>query len=206
MKGSGRAADLLADVVILTDARSSDDIDEDSLLQDNLLKRMDQAQAALKDVLHQILATPAGYAAKIDTKAVVKKLKEWEEGKAETDIQRRVDVKLRTLFCESYGIVRKGKSDATPKHLYKYLRESLEAVDQGLSQGLVFVFDLKNSSADFNRELLKCALKSIDSSSSASDSLGQRAWYKLKFTMRARDDLIREQLMEVLNEGVLNGF
>ncbi len=201
MKGSGRAADLLADVVLLTDARS-EDIDEDSLLQDNLLKRKDQAQAALKDVLHQILATPAGDAAKIDTKAVVKKLKEWEEGKPETDIQRRVDLELRKLFCESYGIVQKGKSDATAKHLYKYLRESLEAV----GQGLVFVFDLENSSADFNREFLKCALKSIDSSSTASDPLGQRAWYKLKYTIKCRDDLVREQLIEVLNEGVLNGF
>ena len=149
------------------------------------------------------LATPAGDAAKIDINAVVKKLKEWEESNAETDIQRSVDVKLRKLFCESYRIVRKGKSDATAKNLYKCLRESLEAV----GEDLVFVFDLKNSSADFNRELLKCALKSIDrSSTSAGDSLGQRAWYKLKYTMRARDDLVPEQLIEVLNEGVLNGF
>jgi hypothetical protein len=223
VKGSGKAADLLADVFILTDAHSSEDNDEDNFLQDNLLNRKDQAQAILKDVL-QILATVASDASKIDTRAAIQKpldgrssidlrkmdtraaiqklLKGWEkEGKTQTDIQRSVDVKLRKLFCDSYEIVQKGKSEATAQNLYKYLRESLEAV----GEGLVFVFDLRNSSADVNRELLKCALKSIDSSTSAGDSLG-RACYKLKYTMRARDDLVREQLIEVLNEGFLNGF
>jgi hypothetical protein len=223
VKGSGKAADLLADVFILTDAHSSEDNDEDNFLQDNLLNRKDQAQAILKDVL-QILATAASDAPKIDTRAVIQKpldgrsgidlrkmdtraaiqklLKGWEkEGRTQTDIQRSVDVKLRKLFCDSYEIVQKGPSEATTKKLYKYLRESLEAV----GEGLVFVFDLRNSSADFNRELLKCALKSIDSSTSAGDSLLGRASYKLKYIMRARDDLVRDQLIEVLNEGFLNG-
>ena len=52
VKGNSGAADLLADVVILNDARSSEDIDEDSF--HNLLKRKDQPQTALKDALNHI--------------------------------------------------------------------------------------------------------------------------------------------------------
>jgi hypothetical protein len=144
------------------------------------------------------LATPAGDAAKIDINAVVKKLKEWEESNAETDIQRSVDVKLRKLFCESYSIVRKGNGAATAKKNYKTLRESLEAVNTGL----VLVYDLENSLADFKLELLKCALKSFDSCSDSQKA----ACYKLKYTLKARDDLVPEQMKEVLIEGVLNGF
>ncbi len=204
MKGSGGAADLLADVVILRKAYSSEENDEDNLLQPK-----DQAQAVLKEVIHTLALealapNSAGDAAKDETIAAIDTLKKWESAKggSESDVQRSVDLKLRKLFCESYGIIPKGKSDATAKNIYKYLRHSLEAV----GKGLVLVFDLKNSSADFNREMLKCALKSIDSFSSPGDSLGQRAWYKLKYTMKSRDDLVPEQLIEVLNEGFFNGF
>jgi len=60
VKGSGNAADLLADVVTLTDAHSSEDNDEDKSHEENLLeqavlhnlrKGKDEAQDALKNVL-----------------------------------------------------------------------------------------------------------------------------------------------------------
>ncbi len=201
MRGSGGAADLLADVFILIKSYSSEENDEDNLLQPK-----DQAQAVLKKVIHDLAleANLTGDAAKDESIAAIDTLKKWESAKggSESDVQRSVDLKLRKLFCESYGIIPKGKSYSTAKNIYKYLRHSLEAV----GKDLVHVFDLKNSSADFNREMLKCALKSIDSFSSPGDSLGQRAWYKLKYTMKSRDDLVPEQLIEVLNEGFFNGF
>jgi len=200
VKGSGKAADLLADVVIITDALTGEDKE---------LNSKDEAQGELKQVL-QDLVPAADDAANYDIFAAISALKTWEDDNiAETDIQRRIDIKLRRLLCVSYSIVQKGANNATTKHLYKYLRESLEAV----STGMVSVFDLKGSSADFNGALLKCLLKSIDTSSSAgNNSLDPekawnklkyaKAWKKLEYIMRwGRDDLVREQLSEVLHEG-----
>ena len=160
----------------------------------------------------QGLASAADDAASYDIFAAISTLKKWEDGKdVETDVQRSIDVKLRKLVCVSYSIVPKGADNATTKDLYKYLRESLEAV----STGMVSVFDLKASSADFNGELLKCLLKSIDTSSSAGhksldphkawDKLKYaKAWDKLKYAMLwGRDDLVHEQLSKVLHGGVL---
>jgi hypothetical protein len=165
----------------------------------------------LKQVL-QGLASAADDADSYDIFAAISTLRKWEDGKdAETDVQRSIDVKLRKLVCVSYSIVPKGADNATTKHLYKYLRESLDAV----STGMVSVFDLKASSADFNGELLKCLLKSIDTPSSAGNkSLDPKkawdklkyakAWDKLKFAMLwGRDDLVHEQLSKVLQGRVL---
>ena len=127
VKGSGKAADLLADVAIFAKTNGSEDKE---------LNRKDKPQTALKNLLQSF--APAD-AANFDIVAVITTLKEWEGGKKpETDLQRSIDVKLRMLMCETYHIVVRGAVDATAKHLYQYLRKSLEAV----SMGLVFVFDL----------------------------------------------------------------
>jgi hypothetical protein len=215
LKGSGKAADLLADIVIITDALTS----EDKKLTPN-----DQTQADLEQVLKILVPAAADAASNFDIFAAINTLKHWEDsyGKlAETDVQRTIDVKLSKLLCVSYNIVQKGAGNATTKSLYRYLRESLEAVSKGRGKsanygasagaGLVSVFDLKASSADFNLELLKCLLKSIDRSSStisaAKGLLGFSAIVldKLKYIMLwGRDELVREQLQEVLNEEVLS--
>ena len=215
MKGSGKAADLLADIVIITDALTS----EDKKLTPN-----DQTQADLEQVLKILVPAAADAASNFDIFAAINTLKHWEDsyGKlAETDVQRTIDVKLSKLLCVSYNIVQKGAGNATTKSLYRYLRESLEAVSKGRRKsanygasagvGLVSVFDLKASSADFNLELLKCLLKSIDRSSSTISaakglpSISAIVLDKLKFiTMWGRDELVREQLQEVLNEEVLS--
>ena len=212
MKGSGKAADLLADIVIITDALTS----EDKKLTPN-----DQTQADLEQVLKILVPAAADAASNFDIFAAINTLKHWEDsyGKlAETDVQRTIDVKLSKLLCVSYNIVQKG---ADTKSLYKYLRESLEAVSKGRRKsanygasagaGLVSVFDLKASSADFNLELLKCLLKSIDRSSSTISaakglpSISAIVLDKLKLIMLwGRDELVREQLQEVLNEEVLS--
>jgi hypothetical protein len=212
LKGSGKAADLLADIVIITDALTS---------EDKKLTANDQTQADLEQVLKILVPAAADAASNFDIFAAINTLKHWEDsyGKlAETDVQRTIDVKLSKLLCVSYNIVQKG---ADTKSLYKYLRESLEAVSKGRRKsanygasagaGLVSVFDLKASSADFNLELLKCLLKSIDRSSStisaAKGLLGFSAIVldKLKYIMLwGRDELVREQLQEVLNEEVLS--
>ena len=215
MKGSGKAADLLADVVIITDALTS----EDKKLTPN-----DQAQAELEQVLKNLAPAAADAASNFDIFAAINTLKKWEDSDgqlAETDVQRTIDVKLRKLLCVSYNIVQKGAGNATTKSLYRYLRESLEAVSKGRRKsanygasagvGLVSVFDLKASSADFNLELLKCLLKSIDRSSSTISaakglpSISAIVLDKLKYIMLwGRDELVREQLKEVLNEEVLS--
>ena len=215
MKGSGKAADLLADIVIITDALTS----EDKKLTPN-----DQTQADLEQVLKNLAPAAADAASNFDIFAAINTLKKWEDsdGKlAETDVQRTIDVKLSKLLCVSYNIVQKGAGNATTKSLYKYLRESLEAVSKGRRKsanygasagaGLVSVFDLKASSADFNLELLKCLLKSIDRSSSTISaakglpSISAIVLDKLKLIMLwGRDELVREQLQEVLNEEVLS--
>jgi hypothetical protein len=215
LKGSGKAADLLADIVIITDALTS----EDKKFTPN-----DQTQADLEQVLKILVPAAADAASNFDIFAAINTLKHWEDSDgqlAETDVQRTIDVKLSKLLYVSYNIVQKGAFNATTKSLYRYLRESLEAVSKGRRKsanygasagaGLVSVFDLKASSADFNLELLKCLLKSIDRSSFAISaakldiSAYSLWWYKLKYTMRmGRDDLVREQLSEVLNEKVLS--
>ena len=212
MKGSGKAADLLADIVIITDALTS----EDKKLTPN-----DQAQAELEQVLKNLAPAAADAASNFDIFAAINTLKKWEDSDgqlAETDVQRTIDVKLSKLLCVSYNIVQKG---ADTKSLYRYLRESLEAVSKGRRKsanygasagaGLVSVFDLKASSADFNLELLKCLLKSIDRSSSTISaakglpSISAIVLDKLKLIMLwGRDELVREQLQEVLNEEVLS--
>ena len=163
VKGSGKAADLLADVAISNPK--------------------DLPQTALKNVLQMINDDAANF----DILTVIKTLKKWEGGKdPESDLQRSIDVKLKKLICENYDIVEKGNDlqylqntktkklyekgndlqylqNTKTKKLYKYLRESLEAVNMGL----VFVLDLKASSADrldFNKDVLKCVHKSIDMS------------------------------------------
>ena len=208
MKGSGKAADLLADIVIITDALTS----EDKKLTPN-----DQAQAELEQVLKNLAPAAADAASNFDIFAAINTLKKWEDSDgqlAETDVQRTIDVKLRKLLCVSYNIVQKGADDASTKSLYKHLRESLEAVSRGRRKsanygasagaGLVSVFDLKALSADFSLELLKCLLKSI--SAAKGNSLDtEMTWYKLKYIMLwGRDELVREQLKEVLNEEVLS--
>ena len=208
MKGSGKAADLLADVVIITDALTS----EDKKLTPN-----DQAQAELEQVLKNLAPAAADAASNFDIFAAINTLKEWEDSDgqlAETDVQRTIDVKLSKLLCVSYNIVQKGAGNATTKSLYKYLRESLEAVSRGRRKsanygasagaGLVSVFDLKALSADFSLELLKCLLKSI-SAAKGHPLDTEMTWYKLKYIMLwGRDELVREQLKEVLNEEVLS--
>ena len=155
VKGSGKAADLLADVAIL-------------LADVAISNPKDLPQTALKNVLQMINDDAANF----DILTVIKTLKKWEGGKdPESDLQRSIDVKLKKLICENYDIVEKGNDDddlqylqnTKTKKLYKYLRESLEAVNMGL----VFVFDSKASSADrldFNKDVLKCVHKSIDMS------------------------------------------
>jgi hypothetical protein len=198
VKGSGMAANLLADIAIFKEAISN---------EGKGLNPKDKPQSALKSVLEMInkdcleKRAPKDDAANFDIVAVITTLKEWEGGKKpETDLQRSIDVKLRMLMCETYHIVVRGAVDATAKHLYQYLRKSLEAV----SMGLVFVFDLNVSSdvpQDFNEELLKCVHKSIDMSNSSSNSLG----IKLKYTMKwGRDELVYEHLKEVLNERIIS--
>ena len=155
VKGSGKAADLLADVAIL-------------LADVAISNPKDLPQTALKNVLQMINDDAANF----DILTVIKTLKKWEGGKdPESDLQRSIDVKLKKLICENYDIVEKGNDDddlqylqnTKTKKLYKYLRESLEAVNMGL----VFVLDSKASSADrldFNKDVLKCVHKSIDMS------------------------------------------
>jgi hypothetical protein len=201
VKGSGKAADLLADVAIFAKTNGSEDKE---------LNRKDKPQTALKNLLQSF--APAD-AANFDIWAAINTLKGWEGGKvAETDLQRSVDVKLKKLMCETYKIVVRGQNgelhlylqNTTTKKLYMYLRQSLEAV----STGLVFVFDLIASSADrldFNRELLKCVHKSIDMSNTCAEDLDDSLGLKLEYTMKwGRDELVHEQLNEVLNEGVLS--
>jgi hypothetical protein len=160
VKGSGKAADLLADIAIFTEANSSEDKDHKEL------NPKDQPQTALTNVLQMINDDAANF----DILTVIKTLKKWEGGRdPETDLQRSIDVKLKKLICETYDIVEKGNDlhqylqNTTTKKFYKYLRESLEAVNMGL----VFVLDSKASSADrldFNKDVLKCVHKSIDMS------------------------------------------
>ena len=202
MKGSGKAADLLADIVIITDALTS---------EDKKLTANDQTQADLEQVLKILVPAAADAASNFDIFAAINTLKHWEDsyGKlAETDVQRTIDVKLSKLLCVSYNIVPQGAFNATTKlqkQLYRHLRESLEAV----STGLVSVFDLKatTASADFNLELLKCVVKSIsaDSVDMHNANNAKKTWYTLKYIMLwGRDDLIREHLSEVLDEEALS--
>jgi len=184
VKGSGKAADLLADVVILTDVNGKGDSEP-----------KDQTQFQLNDVLQSLVISSEDAVDRYDIFEAIDTLKNWEHSDIETDIQRSTDVKLRSLMTESYSIVMKGAGNGTTKHLYKYLRETLEAV----STGLVFVFDLKEASSDFNGALLKALMSSFERSDFAGKSLHEKAWYKLKYTMLwGRDDLVHEQLEEVL--------
>jgi hypothetical protein len=72
------------------------------------------------------------------------------------------------------------------------------SVSQALDRWVENVAELKTMAAKGSKVVRRCE--------SFGDPRGQEAWYKLKYTIKGRDDLVRETLIEVLNEGVLDKF
>ena len=172
MRLSGKAADLLADIVIVTREDYKRCQDDDSKpgkeTSDKPVTKQDKRQT---DVLELLDLLDSGETKGYDFYTAIETLNTWVNDKARTivedDKRRIVDLKIRRLLVD-YEIA----IQTTAKHtLYKWLKECLEAV----ATGIVFTFDLEKNSDDFNGAVLDCILHSL-----VHEKPVEQAWLRIR--------------------------
>ena len=169
MRISGKAADLLADVVVVTredyleNYRRRQDVDSNSGMlskeetSDKPVTKQDKNQTDLFELLGLL---DSGVTKGYDFFAAMQTLDAWANDEktrtiVEDDTRRIVDLKLRRMLLDVYQIT----VDLTfSQHkLYGCLRDCLEAV----ATGMVSVFDLEKNADDFNGAVLDCILRGL---------------------------------------------
>ena len=172
MRLSGKAADLLADIVIVTREDYKRCQDDDSKpgkeTSDKPVTKQDKRQT---DVLEVLDLLDSGETKGFDFYTAIETLNTWVNDKARTivedDKRRIVDLKIRRLLVD----YETANWKTAKQHLYGWLKQCLEAV----ATGMVFTFDLEKNADDFNGAVLDCILHSL-----VHEKPVEQAWLRIR--------------------------
>ena len=174
MRLSGKAADLLADIVIVTREDYKRCQDDDSKpgkeTSDKPVTKQDKRQT---DVLELLDLLDSGETKGYDFYTAIETLNTWVNDKARTivedDKRRIVDLKIRRLLVDYSLLIANQKT--AKQDLYGLLKQCLEAV----ATGMVFTFDLEKNADDFNGAVLDCILHSL-----VHEKPAEQAWLRIR--------------------------